>query len=181
MNLVLKVILSLMFAFSAADLTLAEWPQTPAQNQLVDQCPGPTNENLPLHMYRIGIEVGLAEAHTLTGYGSINFTERLRGIKRITNASGCAGIENYIDEMIQKSAYTAPKDMQGDIVYMKEHVLGQKISDYCKCECKKALIKRLYSIWKSPYGPGTKCLTRDEAQAYRESGHGVEDLNTPCE
>jgi hypothetical protein len=38
----------------------------------------------------------------------------------------------------------------------------------------------LYSIWKNPYGPGVKCLTQTEAQAYRDSGHGVEDLNKPC-
>jgi hypothetical protein len=38
----------------------------------------------------------------------------------------------------------------------------------------------LYIIWKNPYGPGVKCLTQTEAQAYRDSGHEVKDLNEPC-
>ncbi len=131
----------------------------------------------------------LGEAYITAQYeGGIPATLKMGILKDSLRNRGrncLSSLIGEIDSVVQRLMTARTNQHAMDIIIEFRHAALNRTWDLCGCEiCQQCTeppdTKMLYKVWRPPYGPGTLCLSREEAAARKAGGENVESLGKSC-
>lgn len=138
------------------------------------------NQHNAMTAFRTGATLGQAVVEAK--YGGISATLELGKLKQQLSATdNClVSLIGEIDGVIEQVRNAPDKQQAINIVLDFEFIAANRVHDLCGCTLNPSA-KMLYTIWTPPYGPGTKCMTAQEAEEYQAQGGNIVPLNQPCQ
>jgi hypothetical protein len=141
------------------------------------QCGNPHNA---ITAFMTGLALGKARVEAK--YAGMSATLELGTLKQQLSATdNClVSLIGEIDGVIEQVRNAPGKQQAINIILEFESVAANRVHDFCGCTLNPSG-KMVYEVWKAPYGPGTRCMTAEEAEQLKAEGSNVRPLNQPCQ